>query len=167
MALQAISTMLFLLVGRGWTLWRKRRLNIIWQLKHRCKCASCKLYIQFPDGQHWKKATHLESLTNSWIQHGPVHPAIHPDSANKEILLLHLLTQKTTDWWESELETNFTGPDKCERDTYIFKDMQICNAHHHSHTVIIPLREYVCRVKEKSDTKVTSSYLDAKNNFLN
>lgn len=44
--------------------------------------------------------THLESLADSWIQHGPVHSAIHPHSADEEILLLHLLlTQRAPNRW--------------------------------------------------------------------
>lgn len=38
-----------------------------------------------------KTATHLESLADSWIQHEPVHPPIHPDSTNKQLLLFDLL----------------------------------------------------------------------------
>lgn len=39
--------------------------------------------------------THLESLTDSWIQHEPVHPAIHPDSANEQLLLFDLLVARS------------------------------------------------------------------------
>lgn len=39
--------------------------------------------------------THLESLADSWIQHGPVHPAIHPDSAHKQLLLFDLLVARS------------------------------------------------------------------------
>lgn len=38
--------------------------------------------------------THLESLADSWIQHEPVHPAIHPDSANEQLLLFDLLVAR-------------------------------------------------------------------------
>lgn len=34
---------------------------------------------------------YLESLADSWVKHDPVHPSIHPNSPNEEILLFHLL----------------------------------------------------------------------------
>jgi len=38
------------------------------------------------------KGTRLKSLADCRVQHGPVHPAIHPDGADEEVLLFDLLS---------------------------------------------------------------------------
>ena len=53
--------------------------------------------------------THLESLADSWIQHGPIHSAVHSDRTDKEILLFDLLlTQSATNRRYGDCESHFT-----------------------------------------------------------
>lgn len=39
--------------------------------------------------------SHFERLADSRIQHDPIHPTIHPHSADKEILLFNLLQRQS------------------------------------------------------------------------
>lgn len=58
--------------------------------------------------------SHLESLANSWVQHGPIHPAIHPDSANEEVLLLNLLLNAKSSVYVVKMFTAmFAGLKRC------------------------------------------------------
>lgn len=69
--------------------------------------------------------SHFESLADSRIQHDPVHSTIHPDSADKEILLFNLLQRQSEVtglmWKVLRSDTHKKDNNKI-KNTYIFKN---------------------------------------------
>lgn len=100
-------------------------LKLMWQLN--CIVSMLQICIQLFNRLQWVRISHLKSLTDSWVKHHPIHPAIHSDSADKEILLFNLLlTQSEVNRWLTGGRGNLRGKEGFRKSkftkTYIFKD---------------------------------------------
>lgn len=121
----AISVSWFPPVCGSSALWSNNMLNIMWQLDENCTFSS---WTGHTEWSCQKKATHLESLADSWIQHGPVHPAIHPDSADKEILLFDLLWYKVQQMGVTDIYNNVYWSDKGKVTNNILTSLKTCKS---------------------------------------